>query len=107
MSMMRVTDGLLGELKLLKAVKSTRGKLSTHAQLVQDLIKTELRITHVETNDGWIEVGSTVEGVDGEPTVILRLSDGMVHFSNSTYIINGSSTCLELKVLNRHSGWFN
>ena len=74
--------------------------------MVHDLAKAELRKTHVETDDGWLEVGSTVEGVDGEPTVVTYLRDGMVCFGNSTYIINGSPTCLGLKVLSRHSGWF-
>ena len=99
MSMMRVTPELVEDLKLLKGVKSAKGKLGTHSDLVHNLVKAELRKTHAETNDGYLAEGSVVLGPSGKPIVIGRVSKSEVVFTDGTFVINGSVACCSMTLL--------
>ena len=98
-SMMRVTANMMEDLKLLKKVKASNGRLGTHSSLVHELIKDELKKTHAFTGDGHLGEGMVVLGPAGKPVVILSVGNGKVVFTDSTYILNGGTACYDLKLL--------
>lgn len=98
-SMMRVTGELLEDVKLLKEVKAAKGKLGTHNKILHELVKTELRKTHAQTQDGYLAEGVVVLGPAGKPVVIRAVRKNEVVFNDDTYIINGSVACVNLKLL--------
>lgn len=99
MSMMRVTAELVEDLKLLKEVKSAKGKLGTHSSLVHNLVKAELKKTHADTRDGYLAEGSVVLGPANKPLVIKSIRKNEVVFNNDMFVINGSVACFNLKLL--------
>lgn len=106
-SMMRVSDKLVEDLKLLKEVKSLKGKLGTHSNLVHNLIKAELRKTHADTQDGFLAEGCVVLGPSDNPVVIKSVGKSKVVFNDDTYMINGSPACTELELLAESIEEFN
>ena len=96
---MRVTGDLVDDLKLLKEVKSVKGKLGTHNSIVHDLVKNELRKTHAETGSGFLAEGCVVLGPSAKPVVIRAVGEGNVTFNDNTYVINGGIACRSLVLL--------
>ena len=98
-SMMRVTDSLVADIKLLKEVRSVNGKLGTHNDLVHSLVKAELKKTHVLTKNGYISEGAVVRGPLGNPVVVKIVREDMVVLSDDTYYVNGGGDCYHLELL--------
>jgi hypothetical protein len=99
MSMMRVSSDLVEDIKLLKLIKSYSGKLGTHNNIVHNLVKAELRKTHVHTRDGYISEGCVVRGPSGKPVVIGKVSEAEVVFTDGTYLINGGTASYNMYLL--------
>ena len=99
MSMMRVSAELVEDLKILKEVKSLKGKVGTHSNLIHNLVRAELRKTHADTRDGFLAEGSVVLGPSGKPVVIRSVRKNEVVFNTDMFVINGSVACLDLKLL--------
>jgi mannose-1-phosphate guanylyltransferase len=98
-SMMRVSAELVEDLKLLKLIKSCKGKLGTHSSLVHNLVTAELRKTHAYTKNGYIDEGCVVRGPSGKPVVIKAVSQDTVVFNDGTYVINGGIACYAMELL--------
>ena len=95
-TMMRATEELIEDLKLLKEIKSTNGKVGTHATLLHELVKSELRVTRANTQSGYLPPGTVVMGPNDKPVTIKAISQGTVILSDGTYLLNGGSACFAL-----------
>ena len=98
-SMMRVTSALVDDLKILKTIKASNGRIGTHNDLLHSLVMAELKKTHARIQDGYVTEGSLVMSPSGKPVIIGRISVSEVVFTDGTYVINGSKVCNELKLL--------
>lgn len=94
--MMRATSRLLEDLKLLKDIRTTKGKTGTYASLVQDLVSAELRKTHANTKSGYLPVGTVVFGPNDRLLVIKDVVNGTVVFNDGTFVLNGGEACFDL-----------
>lgn len=100
-TMMRVTDKLLRDLKLLKSINSVDGRLGSNNDIVQEIVNRELSKTHVWTLDGYATVGYVVSGPDNKVLVIESVNADIVVFRNRTHIINGSALSRRLEIISK------
>jgi hypothetical protein len=90
----RVSDALLDDIRILKKHKG----LSTYEELLQVMVRAELKKDHAYTADGYLSAGMVVE-YEGSSLVIKSIVDNKVVFEEGSYAFNGSKAVYDLKFL--------
>jgi len=91
----RVDEGLLVEIRLLKEVKMSK----TYCEVLHEVVKRELMETMANCGSYYGKVGTVVSGTDGEPLVITAVDKYKVTFSNGYFVMNGGKECRSLEWL--------
>ena len=100
-SMIRVSEELIDDLKLLKELH----KAPSYQLVIKDLVHEALKTSHAFTKEGYLPAGCVVASHDGKPLVIKGVTDGKVIFNDNTYVINGGATCYSLNFLAGDRDW--
>lgn len=95
-SMMRINSAVVERIKLLKSITSSSGSLQA---IVDELVCNELKKTHINTEHGYIGVGSVVADPYGHVHVVTGITVDKVTFRDGSYIINGGKVSRELKLI--------
>lgn len=90
----RVSDGLLDDIRLLKSLK----EMGTYEELLHSMVKAELRQSCAYTADGYLPVGTVVE-YEGSTLVIKAIVGNKVMFEEGSWAFNGSKAVYDLKFL--------
>lgn len=90
----RVTPGILENLKLLKGVVGA----PSYAEVIRELVHTELCKTHAFTKDGYAPIGSVVKD-KGTVLVVKSIQGDRVIFDDGSYTINGGGGTWHLSIL--------
>lgn len=90
----RISGKLLNDIKQLKDFTG----LSTYEDVLNAIVKKELRKTHAFTKDGYLPVGAVVKD-KGKLLVIKSIIGDKVVFDDYSYAMNGGSTVYELSLV--------
>lgn len=95
-SMMRIDSAVVERIKMLKRIS---GNTSSIQSVVDELVCNELKKTHIDTEYGYIGVGSVVADPYGHALVITDITVDKVTFRDGSYIINGGKVSRELRLI--------
>ena len=89
----KISKGLLKDLKLLKTITNT----VTYDDGLKELVHEKLCKTLAFTQEGYYPAGTVLKDREGKVLVIEAIDSGKVKFTDSTYALNGSRAIWQLK----------
>ena len=88
----KISKGLLKDLKLLKTITNT----TTYDESLKKIVHEKLCKTLAFTKEGYYPIGTVFKNKEGKVLVIEAIDSGKVKFTDSTYALNGSSAVWQL-----------
>jgi len=93
--MLRVTSGVIDDLKVLKGIIGS----APYSDIIEELVHEKLLENTAFTKDGYLPVGTVVKDMEGDTLVIKHVTKGKVIFNDYSAVFNGGGACLALRKL--------
>ena len=94
--MMRVSEGLINSLKLLK---NSTGSSRSYNDIMEDLVHKEIMQSMAHTSQGYMGPGTVVKDAEGNVLSIRCVTSSKVVFDDYSSIFNGGNSCMALEKL--------